>query len=508
MFNPAKLVKLRCFTIAILFLSHAGLLSAAENILLKFKDDTTETAQKNIISLSTPSAVSFMEEISVWRLKFPSAPEALDAVKFFNRFNETKYCYKSRRVRAFTPNDPNYSSQWGLSAANGICMAQAWNITGSSGSAYITIAVIDSGVDYNHEDLSSKIWTSPQGYHGYDFVNSDNDPMEEADGIDNDFDGWVDEGFGHGTHVSGIAAAATNNSTGIAGVSINSRIMALKILDSEGNGDEADLAEAILWAVRNGARVINMSLGGDYSAVEADACAYAFDNGVFIAASSGNDYASYILYPSALSTTFAVGASDSAGDRASFSNYGPNLDVLAPGVAILSTVPSDSYDSWDGTSMACPFAAGLASIVLSIRPDYGPGDVAEAIRRSGSDYPTFTNKRGYGVINAKTCIENLNAHIATLSQKVTVFPNPLKAASGVKMKFAFSPAPSSVNTVRIFDFAGQEIIKLDQSAYYPSSQLVSWDGKNSRGENVAQGIYFYFAETNIGQSKGHFAVIK
>ncbi|MEA2081177.1 MAG: S8 family serine peptidase [Elusimicrobiota bacterium] len=509
--------KIRCFTIIVLIISHAGILSAAVNILLKFKENTPETAQKNIISLSTPSAIALMEEISVWRLKFHSAPEALKAVKFFNGFDETKYCYKSRRIRAFAPNDPKYvdTSQWGLNGANGINMDQAWNIEGSSGSAYITIAVIDTGVDYNHEDLSSKMWISPQGYHGYDFVNNDNDPLDDN---------------GHGTHVSGIAAAATNNGTGIAGVSINSRIMALKILDSSGTGDEADEAEAILWAVRNGARVINLSLGADsYSSAEADACAYAFNNGVFIAAATGNGGGDgigdpHVMYPAALSTTFAVGAVNSSGSKAVFSNYGPNLDVLAPGTGILSTVPNsnpggagnDAWDMWNisgylnepGTSMACPFAAGLASIVLSVRPDYGPGDVAEAIRRSGSDYPAFTSERGYGIINAKTCIENLNAHLAAISQKVTVFPNPLKVNSGVTLKFAFSPAPSSVNAVRIFDFAGQEIIKLDQSAYYPSSQLVSWNGKNSRGENVAQGIYFYFAETDIGQSKGHFAVIK
>ena len=503
---------LRRLALCALFFLQAAFLYGAESVLLKFKDGTPESTQNELISRSTPTAVSLMEEISVWRLRFHSEAAALNAVALLKSFDETEYCNKSRKRRAFAPNDPRYldDSQWGLNGPKGIAMDQAWNIEGSSGSTYITIAVIDTGVDYEHEDLSSKIWTSPQGYRGYDFVNNDNDPLDDN---------------GHGTHVSGIAAAATNNGTGIAGVSINSKIMALKILNSDGEGYEADEAEAILWAVRNGARVINLSLGDDeYSSVEADACAYAFDKGVFIAAASGNDNTPYISYPAGLSTAFSVGASSSSGNRATFSNYGPNLDVLAPGVGILSTVPdtnpggapNDPWDIWDasgyssetGTSMACPFVAGLASIVLSIRPDYGPGDVAEAIRRSGSDYPSFTNERGYGVINANTCIANLNAHIAKLVQKVTAFPNPLRASAGVTMKFAFSPAPATVNAVRIFDLTGQEIVKLDQSSYYSSSQLVSWDGKNSRGEKIASGIYFYFAETDIGQSKGHFAVIK
>ncbi|MBA3052587.1 MAG: S8 family serine peptidase [Candidatus Omnitrophota bacterium] len=496
-----------------LFFLQATFLYADASVLLKFKEGTPENIQKNLISRSTPTAVSLMEEISVWRLKFPSAPEALEAVKFFNNFDETKYCYKSRLRRAFAaPNDPNYASQWGLSTANGINMEQAWNIEGSSGSASIIIAVIDTGVDYKHEDLSAKMWTSPQGYHGYDFADDDNDPKYERTAFPSE---------DHATHVAGIAAAGTDNGIGIAGVAVKCRIMSVRVLKwsdyySDYTGSDYDIAAGICWAVRNGARVINMSLGGDYAGAEADACAYAFERGVFIAAASGNDNTPYISYPAALSTTFAVGAVNESGNRCSpsdwvaggGSNYGPNLDVLAPGNNILSTVPSDSYDSWDGTSMATPFVAGLASIILSIRPDYGPGDVAEAIRRSGSDYPTFTNERGYGVINANDCIANLNAHIASLAQKVTVFPNPLRASAGVALKFAFSPAPSSVNVVRIFDFAGQEIVKLDQSSYYPSSQLISWDGKNSRGAKVASGIYFYFAETNIGQSKGHFAVIK
>ncbi len=509
MFKPVKLVKLRCFTIIILLLSHAGLLDAAENILLKFKEGTTENTQKNIISRSTPTAVSLMEEISVWRLKFPSSSEALDAVKFFNGFNETKYCYKSRRLRAFgVPNDPNYGSQWGLSSS-GINMAQAWNIEGSSGSAYITIAVIDTGVDYNHEDLSSKMWTSPQGYHGYNWIDNGhgpNDPMDDD---------------GHGTHVSGIAAAATNNGTGIAGVSINSKIMALKILDSSGYGDEADEAEAILWAVRNGARVINLSLGADsYSYAEADACAYAFDQGVFIAAASGNYNTPYISYPAALSTTFAVGAVNKSGDRCDpsdwgydiygdplGSNYGPELEVLAPGNNILSTVPPGSYQSWNGTSMACPFVAGLASLVLSIRPDYGPEDAREAIRRSGSDYSNFTNEHGYGIINASACLTALQYFEYKLGVKITNFPNPYKLSGGI-LNFCFDSPPSEIKNFIIFDFTGQKIISLGNNSFFPDKKIITWDGRNENGADVASGIYFYFAETNIGQSKGHFAVIK
>ena len=499
---------LRRLALCALFFLQAAFLYGAESVLLKFKDGTPESTQNELISRSTPTAVSLMEEISVWRLRFSDGAAALKAVDFFTGREETEYCHKSLKRRAFAPNDPSYldDSQWGLNGAHGIAMDQAWNIEGSSGSAYITIAVIDTGVDYEHEDLSSKIWTSPQGYRGYDFVNNDNDPLDDN---------------GHGTHVSGIAAAATNNGTGIAGVSINSKIMALKILASDGTGSEADEAEAILWAVRNGARVINLSLGSnEYFQVEADACAYAFNNGVFIAAASGNDNTPYISYPAGLATTFAVGASNESGVRCSLSdwgydnfgnpggsNYGPNLDVLAPGNNILSTVLSNGYDSWNGTSMACPFVAGLASIVLSIRPDYGPGDVAEAIRRSGSDYPSFTNERGYGVINASACLMALQPFEYKLGPTITSFPNPYRLNGGI-LNFCFDVPPSEIKDFIIFDLTGQKIISLGNHSFFPDKKIITWDGRNKNGADVASGIYFYFAETNLGSAKGRFAVIK
>jgi len=497
------------------FLWFFGSVSAGE-ILLKFRLGVPKEKQKEIIAMSSSTAVDFIDKIGLWKIVPGNKIADAEVIGFLKKFKEVLYCHRSKRLRVFgSPSDPYFSSghQWGLAASNGIDMTGAWDISGSSGLSSVVIAVIDTGVDYTHEDLENKMWRSADGYCGYDFVNEDNSPKDD---------------FGHGTHVAGIAAAETGNEVGIAGVAVNPRIMALKILDSEGNGDEFNEAKAIVWAVENGAEVINMSLGSsEYSAAEADACQYAFDNGVFIAAASGNDNLSTVYYPASLPTTMAVGAINKSGQRCSESdwgfgygsNYGSNLDVVAPGNNIWSTMPSthvrlndkgfqQNYDQMDGTSMACPFVSGLAAVILSIRPDFGPGDVEEAIKRSAKDYPNFSVYTGYGLINAKKCIESLTAYVQNLSVSITPFPNPLKVASGVKLKFAFSDAPQRINDFKIFDFSGRVVATLGNSEYYSDQKIVAWDGKNENGDYVSAGIYFYYADTDKGRAKGRFAVIK
>ncbi len=490
-----------------IFLYFSGFLFG--EVLLKFKPDVSLNRQKEIIFLSSSTPSDFIEEIRLWKISPNNGILEKNVIDFLRKFSEVLYCNKSKKVRLFgSPSDPYFASgyQWGLSASNGIDMTDAWDISGSSGISSVVIAVIDTGVDYTHEDLKNKMWQSPDGYYGYDFVNNDYFPMDD---------------YGHGTHVAGIAAAETNNNVGIAGVAVNPRIMALKILDSSGSGDEFNEAKAIVWATENGADVINMSLGSsEYSAAEADACQYAFDKGVFIAAASGNDNLSTVYYPASLPTTFAVGAVDENGNRCTESdwgagygsNYGANLDVVAPGDRIWSSVPPSiygtSYQAWNGTSMATPFVSGLAAIVRSIRPDFGPGDIAEAIKRSASDYPSFTEYKGYGLVNAKRCVELLTTYVQNLTVSVTPFPNPLKIASGVNLKFGFQDSPQKIKDFKIFDFSGRIVASLGNSDYYSSRKIVAWDGRNKNGDYVSAGIYFFYVNTDIGVAKGRFAVVK
>ena len=330
------------------------------------------------------------------RIQVPPGQEAETVTRLMAR-GDVEYASLNYIIEAFgDPNDPEYWRQWALKQPqdHDIDAPEAWNIF--TGGSNITIAIIDTGVDLDHPDLQAKI------VPGYDFVNSDTVP---------------DDDHGHGTHVAGIAAASSNNSTGIAGVSWGARIMPLKVLNSAGTGGIDDLAEAIRYAADNGAQIINMSLGGGcgsgWSGVE-DAVNYALSKGVLLVAASGNNGISSISCPAALNGVMAVGATTSDDQRASYSNYGSELDVVAPGgtfgSSIYSTYWGGGYTSMYGTSMATPHVAGLAALIWSFIPSYSSNQVRSAIQNSTDDLGDagWDQYFGYGRINAWQAMESVS----------------------------------------------------------------------------------------------------
>ncbi|HEX9922719.1 MAG TPA: S8 family peptidase [Anaerolineae bacterium] len=297
---------------------------------------------------------------------------------------DVEFVALNHRVQALgDPNDPGYALQWGLTQIqdHDINAAEAWDF--STGGSDITIAIIDSGVDLDHPDLQAKI------VPGYDFVN---------------LDSLADDDYGHGTHVAGIAAAVSNNGLGITGVSWGAKIMPLKMLNASGTGTTFNLAKAIYFAVDNGAQVINMSLGAScgsgWPEVE-DAVDYAVAKGVLLIAAAGNNQP-YVFCPAAIADVVAVGATSATDVRASFSNYGPELEVVAPGVDIYSTLVGGGYGTKNGTSMAAPFVAGLAALLRSSDPALTAGDVTTVIQNTSDDLgsPGWDPLYGHGRINA------------------------------------------------------------------------------------------------------------
>jgi subtilisin family serine protease len=273
------------------------------------------------------------------------------------------------------PNDPYVLAQYYL---DNILAPQGWEV--STGSAALTIAIIDSGIEATHPDLASKVVA------GYDFIDNDTTPQDDN---------------GHGTLVAGIAAASSNNGTGIAGVSWGARIMPLRVLDYAGNGSYANTAAAILWATDHGARVINLSLGGkNYSEVLEDAVNYALNQGVVVVAASGNSGANALLYPAAYAGVVGVGATDSGNHLASFSNTGAGIDVVAPGVSILSTSPGNNYRYDNGTSFSAPQVAGFAALLFSMPSMQYSSDVVNLIHTSALDLGAsgYDTSYGYGLI--------------------------------------------------------------------------------------------------------------
>ena len=279
------------------------------------------------------------------------------------------------------PNDSGFNLQYGLI---NIRAPQAWSITTG---APVVIAIVDSGVDLHHPDLGSKI------IQGIDFVNNDN---------------IADDDDGHGTHVAGIAAAVSDNGSGGAGVSWGAQIMPVKVLDSGGLGSISNVAAGIVWAVDNGARVINLSLGGSsYSSILQQAVNYALARGVIIVAAAGNQNNS-VIYPARFPGVIAVAATNQNNQRYYLSNYGNEVSIAAPGVGIYSTLRNGRYGTMTGTSMAAPFISGAAAILVGIRGnDYTVNSIIAYLTSTTLDLapPGFDVYTGYGLLQLDAAVK-------------------------------------------------------------------------------------------------------
>lgn len=291
-----------------------------------------------------------------------------EAIQAGDWFTPTSYAYLPLVARLYItpryPNDYYYTLdvQWALEKVGA---PTAWGLSTGQGTL---IAILDTGADLDHPDLVSKLRTDIDR----DFVNGDAN---------------TDDDHGHGTHVSGIAAAQTNNSIGVAGMGWEAMLLPLKILDANGNGNDADLIEAIRYAADNGADVINMSLGGIGSCPTSvqQAVDYAYAKGIVLVAAAGNNLGNTEMYPANCEYVLGVAATTPTDTRLSSSNYGNHVNVAAPGSGIYSTVQGGGYAGDSGTSMAAPHVAGLAALLLAHYPSYTPDQIASAILDNAYD---------------------------------------------------------------------------------------------------------------------------
>jgi thermitase len=381
-------------------------------------------------------------------------------VAAYSRRNDVVYAEPNyvAQVSLPAPNDPSYGLQWGLAA---IHAPAGWNAypgsfvsTGGS-----TIAIIDTGIDSLHPDLAAKVLT---GSGAICLTGS----CVANPALDNQ---------GHGSHVAGIAAGMTNNSTGIAGVAISSPLLPVKAMDSTGSGTYASITSGILWAASHGARVLNLSLGG-YAASQTlcDAVATVIANGAVVIAAAGNNGTTDPSYPAACPGAIGVAATDSNNESPYWSNFGsPNVFLSAPGDAIYSTYwqNGSTYATLTGTSMATPHVAGLAALLLSQVPTRTPAMIrtilAQTADKVGADfypgvsygpdpYGTCTGCSwhpfyGYGLINVQRALESgapspsisgFSPGSGGVGSSVTISGANLSGATGVSL--CFVPTSSSV----------------------------------------------------------------
>ncbi len=343
---------------------------------------------------------------SIFMLEVAEGADIEKIVEEYRVNPNVEYAQPDYAVRAdFTPNDPLLTDLWGLKT---IQAESAWDITQGEGTI---VAVVDTGVDYTHQDLAVNIWSNPaEVLNGMD---------DDGNGYADDLRGWNFNGgnnetrdiHGHGTHVAGTIAAVGNNGMGVVGVAPKAKIMPVKGLGDTGAGYTSHLASAIRYAASNGADVINNSWGCSSQCpsnfIAEDAVRFAYGLGAIVVFAAGNSNQDAAYYsPGNMKETVAVAAATSSETKASFSNYGAIIDVTAPGVSVLSTTPGNTYKYFSGTSMAAPHVSGLAALILSSHPLFSNEDVRQAIRASADEFdmPGFDINSGHGRINASRAV--------------------------------------------------------------------------------------------------------
>ncbi|MBI2416144.1 MAG: S8 family serine peptidase [Candidatus Kerfeldbacteria bacterium] len=402
---------------------------------------------------------------------------------------------------------------------------EAATTNGATGAGVI-VAVVDTGVDYNHEDLDANNWVNTDESDGNNVDNDSNGFVDDALGYD--FIGSLytavtpdndpQDEHGHGTHVAGIIAAE-NNTVGTRGVAPSATIMPVKVLDSEGVGFDSTVADGIRYAVDNGADIINLSLGSSFASnTVKEAVDYAETNGVLVIAAAGNSGTfSGLSYPAGYSNVISVAASNEDGYKAYYSNWG-KIDVIAPGDDILSTTPGNTYDRYSGTSMAAPHVAGLAALIQQKQGLTNIYAIRHALETTTDDFGTQVGPdyvTGQGMVNALSATGTLPTEalvyadsgtvVADSSDLITIYAS-VRTAAGVAVtgdtvtwsttKGTVSASTSTTNangiasiTITADDVAGLAVVTADATTAAAATMQFAILDDTVQPENIGVSPY-------------------
>jgi thermitase len=351
-------------------------------VLVKMRPEVSITRARRFMSKQGAFDVEEIANTGIHIIKLPAGAEEMAFIQSLKSQPEVEFAELDYLIppAEMTPNDPDYSSQWHLPM---ISSPAAWANT--SGSSSVIIAILDTGVDASHPDLAPK--TVP----GWNFWDNNSNTSDV---------------YGHGTAVAGTAAAASNNSLGVASVAWNCQIMPIRISSTNGSASLSAIANGLTWAADHGARVANISYNVTNYSVVRSAAQYFQSKGGVVVVAAGNDK----MYDSTPDNPYVltVSATDGNDKLASFSNTGNNVDLAAPGVNIDTTNMGGGYGFWGGTSFSAPIVAGVAALVISASPGLSGSQIRDFIKQSSDDRgiagwdPIF----GSGRVNAARAVES------------------------------------------------------------------------------------------------------
>ncbi|AST91496.1 S8 family peptidase [Sutcliffiella cohnii] len=344
--------------------------AAKKEYLIGFKTGIDSNAKKSV----TTAGGSVLHEFQYMNVLHIELPEK--AVAALKNNPNVEFIEHNAEVQTYAQTTP-----WGVTHINAH-RAHSSGVTGSG----VKVAILDTGIHASHPDLNVR--------GGASFISGESNPYIDSNG--------------HGTHVAGTVAAL-NNTVGVLGVAYNAELYAVKVLSASGSGTLSGIAQGVEWSIANKMDVINMSLGGSSGSTALQrAVDNAYRNNIVVVAAAGNSGAqgnrNTIGYPARYSSVIAVGAVDSNNNRASFSSVGSELEVMAPGVSILSTVPGSSYASYNGTSMASPHVAGAAALLKAKYPNWSAAQIRNKLN-STTTYLGSSFYYGNGVINVERALQ-------------------------------------------------------------------------------------------------------
>jgi subtilisin family serine protease len=384
---------------------------APERILVKPAGSMSEVAVHALLASHGAKEVGRVAQIGVRVVRVP-ALRLEQVLAALSRNPNIEFAEKDPLAQAMlAANDPSYSSQWHLPK---IQSTQAWDI--STGRRDDIIAVLDTGVSYNHPDLSGKV------LQGYNFVSGNNNAADD---------------HGHGTLVAGAATASSNNGVGVAGVAWKNLILPVKVLDASGSGSHSAIANGITYAADQGARVINLSLGSSSgSRTLENAVKYAWGKNSLLVAAAGNNGNNVLFYPAAYANVLGVSALNSNDLLPSWSSYGSHVSLSAPGVNILTTHIGGAYGYASGTSLAAPLVSGAAALVIGTKPELFNSEVRQILENHATDLGTagYDQYFGHGRVDAFAAVKAAaGATVADVTAPLVLMNVPSPAVGTVEV---------------------------------------------------------------------------